>query len=180
MNRILGIRQTTPVDPENNENREGIRIAQHELRQACQDHSDGAQEVVIPAQPHETGRWGRAAPSDEDENRRGVRDQEGDETEERGVSEAFRVVAFERFRGLEEQAFVLVWAHCHGDLATQRCAVRGGVVVGVDVLHFVVDVGCTVHFVASRLVEKCKNDDGGAGLAAMERHFGQQGSKNGI
>lgn len=126
---------------ENHKHRKRIRIAQHELGEPREHHPNGTEEVIVPAQPDQARRGRGAAPAEQDEDRRGVRDQEGDEAEEGGVAEAFGVVAGEGFGGLEEEPFVLIRAHGDGDLAGEGGAIGGGRVVGVGVVHFVVDVG---------------------------------------
>ena len=67
------------MDAENDEYGEWERVAQDELRDSSEHHSDRSEEVVVAAQTRQTGWWSCTSPSDEDEDGARVGDQEADE-----------------------------------------------------------------------------------------------------
>lgn len=107
-----------------------LTVSEDELGDSGNVHSNCAQEVVISIETVQTVWGGRTLKSAETQDGGCVRDQESEQTQKGRVCEALGEVTTRWCIGLEEQAFVLLWAQSHGHLTAERRA-TATIVVGL-------------------------------------------------
>lgn len=138
---VLRISQAAPVGSVDDEDDEREGVAQDELSNASKDHSNATDKVVGASEVDKTGWRDRALELTQDEDGRGVGDQETHQPEERGVSEPLlevEVLGSLGSLGREEHALILLAGQGDRDLPGE-CGAVGMVLLLV--LGLVVDWG---------------------------------------
>lgn len=140
--RVLVVGQGSPVAAVDDEDGKGESVSEDELGHTSDIHGNGAEEVVVGVKTDERSWCHSSLEAAENENGGCVGNEESQETEQSRVGESLCEITSGWTRGLEEQAFVLLWAHSDSDLTTERRAIAIAIAVVLNHLVLKLVVHC--------------------------------------